>query len=177
MGFFYFMRKLPSISSAVNERDVRKLINKNFGTLSPIFFRFVSDWLIDAYNDFKNIDTYMILIYLVNSDFKFYRKNDVLIDYDTFYRDKTLEIQEIKIIEIANDLSIPKESARRKISELEQRGVIKRKGKKIFIDRSAYETVKPMSALRHLSLIISVSSKILEKNKDIEGNQKIIKFL
>ena len=162
------MRKLPSISSAVNERDVRKLINKNFGTLSPIFFRFVSDWLIDAYNDFKNIDTYMILIYLVNSDFKFYRKNDVLIDYDTFYRDKTLEIQEIKIIEIANDLSIPKESARRKISELEQRGVIKRKGKKIFIDRSAYETVKPMSALRHLSLIISVSSKILEKNNKIE---------
>ena len=162
------MKKLPSISSAVNERDVRKLINKNFNTLSPIFFRFVSDWLIDAYNDFKNIDTYMILIYLVNSDFKFYRKNDVLIDYDTFYRDKTLEIQEIKIIEIANDLSIPKESARRKISELEQRGVIKRKGKKIFIDRSAYETVKPMSALRHLSLIISVSSKILENNNKIE---------
>ena len=162
------MQKLPSISSAVNERDVRKLINKNFSTLSPIFFRFVSDWLIDAYNDFKNIDTYMILIYLVNNDFKFYRKNNVLIDYDTFYRDKTLEIQDIKIIEIANDLSIPKESARRKISELEQRGVIKRKGKKIFIDRSAYETVKPMSALRHLSLIISVSSKILENNNKIE---------
>ena len=162
------MRKLPSISSAVNERDVRKLINKNFSTLSPIFFRFVSDWLIDAYNDFKNIDTYMILIYLVNNDFKFYRKNDVLIDYETFYRDKTLEIQEIKIIEIANDLLIPKESARRKIAELEQRGVIKRKGKKIFIDRSAYETVKPMSALRHLSLIVSVSSKILENNNKIE---------
>jgi len=162
------MKKLPSISSAVNERDVRKLINKNFSTLSPIFFRFVSDWLIDAYNDFKNIDTYMILIYLVNNDFKFYRKNDVLIDYETFYRDKTLEIKEIKIIEIANDLLIPKESARRKIAELEQRGVIKRKGKKIFIDRSAYETVKPMSSLRHLSLIISVSSKILENNNKIE---------
>ena len=87
------MRKLPSISSAVNERDVRKLINKNFSTLSPIFFRFVSDWLIDAYNDFKNIDTYMILIYLVNNDFKFYRKNNVLIDYDTFYRDKTLKFK------------------------------------------------------------------------------------
>ena len=105
----------------------------------------------------------MILIYLVNNDFKFYRKNNILIDYESFYKDKTLEIEEIKIIQIANDLLIPKESARRKVAELEKRGVIKRKGKKIFIDRSAYETVKPINALKHLSLLISISSKILVK--------------
>jgi len=143
-------------------------MGKNFNSLSPIFYRFVSDWLIGAYNDFKDIDTYMILIYLVNNDFKFYRKNNVLIDYESFYKDKTLEIEEIKIIQIANDLLIPKESARRKVAELEKRGVIKRKGKKIFIDRSAYETVKPINALKHLSLLISVSSKILDKEKKID---------
>ena len=162
------MRSIPSISSAVNETDLRALIGKNFNTLSPIFYRFVSDWLIGAYNDFKDIDTYMILIYLVNNDFKFYRKNNVLINYESFYKDKTLEIAEIKIIQIANDLLIPKESARRKVAELEKRGVIKRKGKKIFIDRSAYETVKPINALKHLSLLISVSSKILEKENKID---------
>ena len=162
------MKSIPSISSAVNETDLRILIGKNFNTLSPIFYRFVSDWLIGAYNDFKDIDTYMILIYLVNNDFKFYRKNNILIDYESFYKDKTLEIEEIKIIQIANDLLIPKESARRKVAELEKRGVIKRKGKKIFIDRSAYETVKPINALKHLSLLISVSSKILDKEKKID---------
>jgi predicted DNA-binding transcriptional regulator len=162
------MKSIPSISSAVNETDLRALIGKNFNTLSPIFYRFVSDWLIGAYNDFKDIDTYMILIYLVNNDFKFYRKNNVLINYESFYKDKTLEIAEIKIIQIANDLLIPKESARRKVAELEKRGVIKRKGKKIFIDRSAYETVKPINALKHLSLLISVSSKILEKENKID---------
>ena len=162
------MKSIPSISSAVNETDLRILIGKNFNTLSPIFYRFVSDWLIGAYNDFKDIDTYMILIYLVNNDFKFYRKNNVLINYESFYKDKTLEIAEIKIIQIANDLLIPKESARRKVAELEKRGVIKRKGKKIFIDRSAYETVKPINALKHLSLLISVSSKILEKENKID---------
>ena len=162
------MKSIPSISSAVNETDLRALIGKNFNTLSPIFYRFVSDWLIGAYNDFKDIDTYMILIYLVNNDFKFYRKNNILIDYESFYKDKTLEIEEIKIIQIANDLLIPKESARRKVAELEKRGVIKRKGKKIFIDRSAYETVKPINALKHLSLLISVSSKILEKENKID---------
>jgi len=162
------MKPIPSISSAVNETDLRTLMGKNFNSLSPIFYRFVSDWLIGAYNDFKDIDTYMILIYLVNNDFKFYRKNNVLIDYESFYKDKTLEIEEIKIIQIANDLLIPKESARRKVAELEKRGVIKRKGKKIFIDRSAYETVKPINALKHLSLLISVSSKILDKEKKID---------
>ena len=162
------MKSIPSISSAVNETDLRILIGKNFNTLSPIFYRFVSDWLIGAYNDFKDIDTYMILIYLVNNDFKFYRKNNILIDYESFYKDKTLEIAEIKIIQIANDLLIPKESARRKVAELEKKGVIKRKGKKIFIDRSAYETVKPINALKHLSLLISVSSKILEKENKID---------
>ena len=162
------MRPIPSISSAVNEADLRKLLEKNFNTLSPIYYRFLSDWLIGAYSNFKDIDTYMILIYLVNNDFKFYRKNNILIDYDSFYKDKTLEIEEIKIIQIANDLLIPKESARRKVAELEKRGVIKRKNRKIFIDRSAYETVKPTKSLRHLSLLISISSKILVNENKID---------
>ena len=162
------MKKIPSISSAVNETYLRILIGKNYNTLSPIFFRFVSDWLIAAYSNFKDIDTYIILIYLVNNDFKFYRENNVLIDFESFYKDKTLEIEEIKIIKIAKDLLIPKESARRKVAELEKRGVIKRKNKKIFIDRSAYETVKPIKSLRHLSLLISISSKILVNEKKID---------
>ncbi|WP_440614203.1 MarR family transcriptional regulator [Candidatus Pelagibacter sp. HIMB1748] len=162
------MKKIPSISSAVNESYLRILIGKNYNTLSPIFFRFVSDWLIGAYSNFKDIDTYIILIYLVNNDFKFYRENNVLIDFESFYKDKTLEIEEIKIIKIAKDLLIPKESARRKVAELEKRGVIKRKNKKIFIDRSAYETVKPIKSLRHLSLLISISSKILVNENKID---------
>ena len=162
------MRSIPSISSAINGADVKKLISKNYNTLSPIFFRFVSNWLIGAYSNFKDIDTYMVLIYLVNNDFKFYQKNNILIDYESFYKDKTLEIEEIKIIQIAKDLLIPKESARRKVAELEKLGVIKKKGKKIFIDRSAYDTVRPVVALKNLSLLLSVSSKILKKEKKID---------
>lgn len=162
------MRSIPSISSAINEADVKKLISKNYNTLSPIFFRFVSNWLIGAYSNFKDIDTYMVLIYLVNNDFKFYQKNNILIDYESFYKDKTLEIEEIKIIQIAKDLLIPKESARRKVAELEKLGVIKKKGKKIFIDRSAYDTVRPVVALKNLSLLLSVSSKILKNEKKID---------
>ena len=161
------MSTLPSISDALDEKKVTSVINKKFSNFVPAFYKFVSEWLINAYSNFKDIEMYMVLIYLVNNDFKFYRKNGIQVDYDTFYKDKTLEIEEIKIIEISRDLHIPKESVRRKIIYLEKIGVIKRTRKKIFIDRSAYETVQPISALKNLSYLISISSKILKQENEI----------
>ena len=161
------MSTLPSISDALDEKKVTSVINKKFNNFVPAFYKFVSEWIINAYSNFKDIEMYMVLIYLVNNDFKFYRKNGIQVDYNTFYKDKTLEIEEIKIIEISRDLHIPKESVRRKIIYLEKIGVIKRTRKKIFIDRSAYETVQPISALKNISYLISISSKILKKENEI----------
>ena len=161
------MSKLPSISDALDEKMVTSVINKKFNNFVPAFYKFLSEWIINAYSNFKDIEMYMVLIYLVNKDFKFYRKNGIQVDYETFYKDKTLEIEEIKIIEISRDLQIPKESVRRKIIYLEKIGVIKRTRKKIFIDRSAYETVQPISALKNMSYLISISSKILKQENEI----------
>ena len=161
------MSTLPSISDALDEKMVTSVINKKFNNFVPAFYKFVSEWIINAYSNFKDIEMYMVLIYLVNNDFKFYRKNGIQVDYETFYKDKTLEIEEIKIIEISRDLQIPKESVRRKIIYLEKIGVIKRTRKKIFIDRSAYETVQPISALKNISNLISISSKILKQENQI----------
>jgi predicted DNA-binding transcriptional regulator len=164
------MSILPSISDALDEKKVTSVINKKFNNFVPAFYKFVSEWIINAYSNFKDIEMYMVLIYLVNNDFKFYRKNGIQVDYNTFYKDKTLEIEEIKIIEISRDLQIPKESVRRKIIYLEKIGVIKRTKKKIFIDRSAYETVQPISALKNLSYLISISSKILKQENQITNS-------
>jgi len=161
------MSTLPNISDALDEKMVTSVINKKFNNFVPAFYKFVSEWIINAYSNFKYIEMYMVLIYLVNNDFKFYRKNGIQVDYNTFYKDKTLEIEEIKIIEISRDLHIPKESVRRKIIYLEKIGVIKRTRKKIFIDRSAYETVQPISALKNISYLISISSKILKQENEI----------
>ena len=164
------MNILPSISDALDEKKVTSVINKKFNNFVPAFYKFVSEWIINAYSNFKDIEMYMVLIYLVNNDFKFYRKNGIQVDYNTFYKDKTLEIEEIKIIEISRDLQIPKESIRRKIIYLEKKGVIKRTRKKIFIDRSAYETVQPISALKNLSNLISISSKILKQENQMTNS-------
>ncbi len=164
------MKTIPSISSALNEDKVKNLINKKFNSLSPIFYKLVSGWLIRAYSNFKDIDKYFIVVYLINKDFIFYRKNGLIIDHDTFFKDKSLEIEKINLISISNDLNIPKESARRKVAELEKIGVIRKTGKKIFIDRSAYDSIRPIITLKDLSIYISILSKILSKEKIIENS-------
>ena len=163
------MTVLPSISAALDQKKITKIINKKFSTLAPSFYKFISTWFINSYSNFKDIETYIILIYLVNNDFEFYQKNGITIDYETFYKDKTLEIENIKIIQIAKDLQIPKESVRRKIATLEKKGVIKRKNKKIFIDRNTYQTVQPIITIKNLSNLISIATVILKSEKKIES--------
>ena len=88
-----------------------------------------------------------------------------MIDYDTFYKDKSIEIPKINISDISNDLKIPKESVRRKLQELEKSGVIKKTGKKIFVDRSAFTTAKAEQTLKELSILISKFNEILVEEK------------
>ncbi|MDC0406656.1 MarR family transcriptional regulator [Candidatus Pelagibacter sp.] len=159
------MKKLPSISSEINEDKIFNIINKNFSKIAPFYYEWISSWLIRSYNSFQDIDKYIILIYLINKDFVFYRKNGLIIDYERFYKDKSLEIPKINISDISNELKIPKESVRRKVQELEIKGIIKRTGKKIFLDRSAFETAKADKTLRDFSLLVNKFSEVLTEEK------------
>ena len=159
------MKKLPSISNEINEEKIFNIINKNFSKIAPPYYNLITGWLIRSYNSFHDIDKYIILIYLINKDFEFYRKNGLIIDYDTFYRDKSLEIPKINISDISNELRIPKESVRRKVQELEKKGVIKRTGKKIFLDRSAFITAKADKTLKEFCLLINNFNEILAAEK------------
>ena len=157
------MEKIPSISSEINKVEVDKFIFNNFNSISPYFYKLISEWMSDAYKIFKDLDKFLILIYLINTDFEFFRRNNLNITYENFYKDKTLEINKINLIQISKDLNIPKESVRRKISELEKKGVIKKKGKKIFLDRSAYESQEPINTLKNVSVLLSKFSEISKK--------------
>ena len=159
------MKQLPSISNQIDEDKIFKIINKNFSKIAPYWFKLISSWLIRSYNVFQDIDKFIILIYFINKDLIFYRKNGLVIDYDTFYKDKSIEIPKINISDISSDLHIPKESVRRKLQELEKSGVIKKTGKKIFVDRSAFVTAKAEVTLKELSILISKLNEILVDEK------------
>ena len=96
------MRSIPSISSQVDEKIIFKTIEKNFSKLAPYYYSFISNWLIRAYKHYHDIDKFIIVIYLINKDLIFFRRNGLIIDYDTFYKDKTVEIEKINITDISD---------------------------------------------------------------------------
>jgi len=156
------MKIIPSISNELNKDTISKLTFKNFNSVSPYFYKLITEWMSDAYKVFNDLDKFLILIYLINTDFEFFRRNNLNIHYDSFYKDKTLEIDKINLINISKDLNIPKESVRRKIAYLEVKKIIQKKGKKIFVDRSAYLSQEPVNTIRNVSKLISAFSELLK---------------
>jgi DNA-binding Lrp family transcriptional regulator len=161
------MKHRPSFSNEIDEDKIFKVINKNFSKIAPYWFELMSNWLIRAYNVFGDIDKFLILIYFINKDLIFCRKNGLIIDYETFYNDKSIEIPKINISDISKDLIIPKESVRRKIQDLEKEGVIIKSGKKIFVDSSAFIKAKAKAekTLKEVSTLLNMFNKILIDEK------------
>ena len=165
------MALVPSISSQIDENKIFNIINKNFNKLSPTYFSLISNWLIRAYNVFGDIDKYLIVVYLINKDFIFFQRNGIIVNFDTFFKGKTLEIPKINISDISRDLQLPKESVRRKIHELEKKGVIKKLQKKIVVDRTViskyFPTVNRMKTLNEVASLFYEFNKLLKDENEI----------
>ena len=159
------MKSIPNVSNKIDEGYIFEVINKNFSKLAPAYYTLVTNWLIRSYSEYKNIDKFIILIYLINKELILFRKNRLIIDYDTFYKDKSLEVKKINISDISRDLLIPKESVRRKIEALEKEGVIKKTGKKIFVERSGFITAQANKTLEEFSILVGKFGEILSSEK------------
>ena len=155
------MVDIPSVSSQIDEAVINKIIDKNFSKLAPTYYSIMNNWLIQAYAVFHNIDKFIILIYLIDKDFIFFRKNGIIVDFDTFFNSSKLEIEKVNISDISKDLDIPKESVRRKVQELEEKGVIKKIGKRIFLDSSAIVIIKAQITMKEFSNLLNDFNKIL----------------
>ena len=154
------MKNLIENTSQLNQKKIHKIILDNFDSLAPFYYKMLSEWMNNSYEKFQDIDKYMIMLYLMNFDLDYYLKNGLVESYDTYFLyDKSLELNQINIIEISNSLGIPKESVRRKVLRLQEFGVIKRVGKKIYVDRSTFKLLLPRETLQNLS---NLSSKIIE---------------
>ena len=163
------MKTLPSISDQIDEKNINEIFQKKFALLSSYYYFFLSNWLIRAYRRYNDIDKFLIIIYLIHKNLIFYRKNGLVIDYETFYKERTLEIEKINISDISNDLKIPKESVRRKVLDLQKKGAIKKIGKKIFVDRSAFLNAKATDTLKELIILLNEFSQILKEKKIIDN--------
>ena len=159
------MNTIPSISEHIDEKVINKVIQDNFAALAPAYFTLTSNWFVRAYDHYKDIDKFVLIIYLIHQDLIYFRQNGVKINYDTFYKDKPIEINKINISDISKDLGIPKESIRRKVLELEKLKVIKRTGKKMFVVRDTLYSAKAVDTLTEVANILYEFNKILKKEK------------
>ncbi len=159
------MNTLPSISEHIDERIINKVIQDNFATLAPCYFTLTSNWFVRAYDHWKDIDKFVIVIYLIHQDLIYFRQNGLKINYETFYEKKSIEIDKINISDISKDLGVPKESVRRKVLELEKQKIIIKTGKKIFVVRDTLYSAKAVETLTEVATLLHEFSKILKKEK------------
>ena len=162
----------PAIYKQISSDDVYKSMTENYQEIGPIWANHQMEWCNTVYSAFKDHEKFLIIIYLVSKTLDFYSKNLYQESFDDFYSNDTVEIEKFNVIEISKNLNIPKESARRKVIELEKNGVIKRIKKKVIVDRSAFPFVRPNNSIKRVARFLSIFSNHLEKNKVINNKYR-----
>ena len=145
----------------ISRSEVHSILSANFGRISDQWYKFSTTWNYNAYQTFMDMDKYLILIYLVQKSFRHYADILIIHSEDEFYTNEEFEIEKINLIEISEDLSIAKETVRRKINELSKEQIIKRSGKKIVLRPLTFVHQRPKHAIKTLSSFLSTCSKYL----------------
>ena len=123
--------------------------------------KFQQAWTSRAYQSFKDLDKYVLLIYLIKENWLNLTTKFQYLSMDDFYDSQSISIDKINLIQISNDLNIPKETIRRKVNELQESNILKREGKSIVFNRKGIETQKPNEMIDLLSIFIEKKAKML----------------
>ena len=145
----------------ISRSEVHSILSANFGRISDHWFKFSTTWNYNAYQTFMDMDKYLILIYLVQKSFRHYADILIIHSEEQFYTKEEFEIERINLIEISEELSIAKETVRRKINELNADDIITRKGKKIVLKPLTFVHQRPKHSIKTLSQFLHVCSKYL----------------
>ena len=159
---------IPSVSNQITEDQILNAINKNYSQIAKFLFNFHMEWLRGSYQAFQDHDKFIIIQYLVHKTLNFLSANFIKLNFDSYYSKNQLEIANFNIVDVGRELNISKETARRKILELENIGAIVRDKKKIILNRSAFNFQKPSKTLITVSYLLSKISENLFKNGNLD---------
>ena len=157
--------KIPEIHKQINKKDTFKVLENKYSIMGPLWVSHQIEWFNGVYAAFKDHDKYLIIIYLTKKTLDIYSNTLIKLSYEEFFSSRTLEIEKFNISEISTKLNIPKESARRKIIELESQGVIRRINKKIIIDTSCFSYSKPINTIKRISAFLATLSTMCYDEK------------
>ena len=161
------LKKKPSfenkIFNTINAEEVYDVLSRNSNETVTLWFKLQQAWCNNAYTTFKDYDSYLILIYLVNQVFQKYSDRFQYLSFQEFYEKNELNIDKINLIEISKELNIPKETIRRKVNFLQDQNIIFRKGKTIFFNNQINRVQKPYNSKKILVNFLEKTSSILGK--------------
>ncbi len=152
-------------SKTLNDDQVYESIMSHYSTLSKDWISHQWNWMNNVYQTFNDHYKYMIIISLIEKTLQFYDQMNVQYTYDEYYSKSYQQIEKFSITELCEKLDLPKETVRRKVLELENKGVITRNKKKIIIDRKAFTFVKPDNQIKFSAKYIYLVSQALNKDK------------
>ena len=130
--------KIFRISNQISIEEINSIYEKNLQNTLYEFFNLESEWFYNAYSEYKDLEKYLILVYLIQRTLDTYEKHFYKVSFNKFYNNPHIEIEKISIIDIVNELSISKETVRRKLNELSASGVLTRQLKSIRINKVNY---------------------------------------
>tara|TARA_B100000941_G_scaffold174965_1_gene125174 strand:+ start:155 stop:1201 length:1047 start_codon:yes stop_codon:yes gene_type:complete len=161
------LRTKPSLENktfkTINSEEVYDVLSKHSNETVNLWFKLQQAWCSNAYNTFKDYDSYLILIYLVNQVFQKYSDRFQYLSFEEFYEKNELNIDKINLIEISKDLNIPKETIRRKVNFLQDKSIIFRKGKTIYFNNQINRIQRPANSKKMMANFLEKTSLILEK--------------
>ena len=157
----------PSIPTKISEKIIYDTYCDNYDSIHYLFVEFQFSWLQQAYKALKDIDKYYILIYLYKENFTELNEIFKVKSYEEFYFNPRFELDKINIIQIAKKLRLSKETARRKILELEEDGILIKNKKSIAVTLKAGLLQKPVNTINSFSKILQYVSWLLYKEKKV----------
>ena len=172
---------IPDIYREINHEEILNILEDNYSVLGPLWVKNQMEWTNEIYATFRDHDKFLIIIYLIKKTLDFYSRNFTKLTFEEFYSRDTVEIAKFNISSIAVELNIPKETARRKLAELEDEGALKNNNNRIIIDRASFNFSKPINSIIRISRFLSTLSeiclqkKILDKRLTSESIEKTIK--
>ena len=166
-------------------KEIRKIYTENFLVLNSKFLNFQSNFLSDLYKiSNKDLEKANIILYFQKKTFQLIlelRLTNLNHDISFDKLDENFNLIKQKknnISQISTDLNIPKETARRKISELINENILELKENKVIYNlNNKYQEI----ILKHIKKIINFLEYFTQlsnfyKNKENINNQILKKF-
>ena len=152
---------IPLSKSKFKKSLVLENLEQNILSHWDTWGKFQQAWTSRAYKSFKDLDKYLVLIYLIRDNWMTLSGKFQYLTMDEFYDSEKVTIDKINLIQVSQDLNIPKETIRRKVNELQNSNILRRHGKSIVFNRQGIETQKPNEMIELLSVFIEKKSKMM----------------